>query len=224
MKKLIGILILLNIIYTSSAQQGIAVPELSKCDDLVQDFMNTYDIPGATFALAKNGKMVYMRSFGTADQAENELTQPHHLFRIASISKPITSIAIMKLVQENKLALSDKAFGSSGILGSNPYYDTVVTDNRIYDITVQQLLEHTAGWNRDLACSPNPKPPYNFSFSHCDPIAFPLHVTQELGESNLVTERALIKFLLKKDTFVPFLTFSVSIMRIFGQKWHMFLF
>jgi hypothetical protein len=48
------------------------------------------------------------------------VTQPHHLFRIASVSKPITSIAIMKLVQQGKLKLSDPVFGTNGILKNHP--------------------------------------------------------------------------------------------------------
>lgn len=83
------------LIILSQAQTGIDVPQFNSCDVLVDNFMQTYDIPGATFAIAKDGKLVYHKAFGHADTARNEMTLPYHLFRIASLSKPITSIAII---------------------------------------------------------------------------------------------------------------------------------
>src|SRR5215210_3295464 len=133
------------------AQTGIPAGSMSQCDTQMQTFLNNYQIPGATLAIAKNGRLVYMRAFGTADQAGTELTRPDHMFRIASISKPITSIAIMQLIAIGQLSLSDKPFGPGGILNGDPYFANAnVTDARIFDITIQNLLEHSAGWNRDL--------------------------------------------------------------------------
>lgn len=207
---LISILILSGLF--CSAQTGIPVPSMSACDDLVSQFMTTYNIPSATFAMAKDGKMVYMRGFGTADLANTELTQPHHMFRIASISKPITSIAIMTMVDLGQLNLNDKVFGSSGILGGNSYLSAAnVTDTRIFDITVQQLLEHSGGFNRDVDCTPNPTSPYPWNYTTCDPIGFPLHVTEVLGASNPVSEENLIRFLMEKNlSFDPGTSYNYS--------------
>lgn len=212
MKKLLFSLILLTFLISAKAQNGIDVPEMANCDNLVTQFMNQHGIPGATFAMAKNGKLVYMRSFGHADLAGTEETQPHHLFRIASVSKPITSIAVMKLIEDGQLALSDKVFGTGALLENHPYLASVaITDQRIYDITVQQLLEHSAGWNRDLNCVPSPTSPYPWGAGHCDPIGFPLHVTQVLGEANPVTEPMLIRFLLEKGlNFAPGTQYAYS--------------
>lgn len=187
------------------AQTGIPVASMSQCDTQMQTFLNNYQIPGATLAIAKNGRLVYMRAFGTANQAGTEATQPYHMFRIASISKPITSIAIMKLVENGQLNLSDKPFGPGGILNSDPYFANAnVTDTRVYNITIQHLLEHAAGWNRDLPMPPGPVSPYPWGYSHSDPIGFPLHVTQTLGEPNPVTRRAMIKFSIQKGLdFAP---------------------
>jgi CubicO group peptidase (beta-lactamase class C family) len=187
------------------AQTGIPVSSMSQCDTQMQTFLSNYQIPGATFALTKNGKLIYMRAFGTANQAGTEATQPYHMFRIASVSKPITSIAIMKLIENGQLSLSDKVFGPGGILNADPYFANAnVTDSRVYNITIQNLLEHSAGWNRDVPMPPGPLSPYPYSYPHSDPIAFPLHVTQTLGEANPVTERALIKFSIQKGlNFAP---------------------
>ena len=211
-KLLIGILILTIFAFSTFAQTGIPVGSMSQCDAQVQTLLTNYQIPGATLAIAKNGKLVYMRGFGTANQAGTELTQPYHMFRIASISKPITSIAIMKLIENGQLSLSDKPFGPGGILNVDPYFANAnITDTRVYDITIQHLLEHAAGWNRDLPMPPGPVSPYPWGYGHSDPIAFPLHVTQTLGEANPVTRRAMIKFLIQKGlNFTPGTAFAYS--------------
>ena len=99
-----------------NAQNGIPVPGMTSCDAQIQSFMNTFDIPSVTMALAKDGELKYMRSFGYANLAQNEESQPYHMFRIASISKPITAIGIMKMVEDGTIALNDKVFGPGAIL------------------------------------------------------------------------------------------------------------
>ena len=187
------------------ATTGVPSGSMGYCDGQMQRFMSNHQIPGATFAIAKNGRLIYMRAFGKANQAGTETTQPYHMFRIASLSKPITSVAIMKLIENGQLSLSDKPFGAGGILNNDSYFANAnVTDARVYDITIQNLLEHSAGWNRDLPMPEGPLSPYPWSYSQSDPVSFPLHVTQTLGEPNPVTRRAMIKFLMQKGLdFAP---------------------
>lgn len=196
-----GILLILVLItnYSSISQTGISNSVSTACDPLVTNFMNNYNIPGLSFALAKDGKLVYMRGFGTANLNNTESTFPHHLFRIASLSKPLTSIGIMKLIENGQLNLTDNVFGASGILSTNSYLSSAtITDSRIYDITLQNLLEHSAGWNRGISCFPNPTSPYPYFFNGCDPIVAPLHVAQQIGSTNPVSEEGMIYFLLEK--------------------------
>jgi CubicO group peptidase (beta-lactamase class C family) len=97
-------------------------------------------------AITKGGKLVFAKGYGLANTATDESVTPFHLFRVASISKPITSAAILKLEEEGKLSLEDFVFGESGILGNDFNY----SDERIKEITVLQLLNHTAGgWAND---------------------------------------------------------------------------
>src|SRR4028118_343657 len=194
------------------AQTGIPVGSMSQCDAQMQTFLNNYQIPGATFAITKNGKLIYMRAFGTANRAGTEMTQPYHMFRIASLSKPITSIAIMKLIENGQLNLSDKPFGPGGILNTDPYFANAnISDQRVYNITIQHLLEHSAGWNRDLPMPPGPLSPYPWGYGSSDPADFPLHVTETLGEANPVTRRAQIKFSIQKGLdFTPGTAYTYS--------------
>lgn len=204
--------LLLIFSFSASAQTGLGISQLTSCDTKVNNFLSTYGIPGGSVAIAKDGKLIYMKGFGYSDLANNDSVQPHNLFRIASVSKPITAIAVMKLVENNQLSLDDTVFGPSGILANHSYLSSAnITDQRIYNITVQQLLEHTAGWDRNVPCITGNATPYTYSPSHCDPISFPLHVTQSLGEPNPVTEEMHIKFLLEKGLdYAPGSNYSYS--------------
>lgn len=205
-------MLLLMLSHLLHAQTGIAIPQMTSCDNLVNTFMTTHSIPGLSLAIAKDGKLVYHRAFGTVDQAGTEITLPHHLFRIASVSKPITAIAIMKMVEQNQISLSDKVFGSGGLLENHSSISTAnITDARLYDITVQHLLEHAAGWDRNANCFPNPTSPYPYFFSGCDPIVAPLHVTETLGTANPATEEDMITYLLEKGVdHAPNSTYAYS--------------
>ncbi|MBN8703955.1 MAG: serine hydrolase [Bacteroidetes bacterium] len=185
----------------SIAQTGIAVFQLKKSDSLIQNFVNAHSIPGASVAITKKGNLVYNRSFGYSNIARTDSLRPYHKFRIASISKPITSIAIFKLIDMGLLTLADTVFGSNKII-TDTYYLNAISDNRIFSITIKQLLEHTAGWDRTQPCD---------TFSFCDPLSFPLHVTASLGEPNPVGDSTLIKFTLQKGlNYTPGSTFAYS--------------
>ncbi|MBX2828754.1 MAG: serine hydrolase [Flavobacteriaceae bacterium] len=186
------------------AQQGIPVPEMTSCDSDIQSFMATFGIPSVTMALAKDGELKYMRSFGTADIAASEPTHPYHIFRIASVSKPITAIGIMKMVEDGLIGLDDTVFGSGGILENHWYFsNSTIIDNDVYAITVRMLLEHSAGWDRNVNCFPDPTSPYPWFFGGCDPIVAPLHITQSQGESNPVQEEHLINYVLERNLNFP---------------------
>ncbi|MEM1001695.1 MAG: serine hydrolase [Bacteroidota bacterium] len=182
------------------SQTGITVPEMTHCDTQVQSILSTFDIPAASFSLAKNGKLVFSRAYGNTSISGNETAQPYHMFRVASVSKPITAIGIMKMVDDGLLSLSDKVFGEGGLLENHwVFKDSNISDSRVYDITVQMLLEHTAGWDRNVNCFPNPTPPYPWFFGGCDPIVVPLHITELYGTGNPVKEEHLIQFVLEKQ-------------------------
>jgi CubicO group peptidase (beta-lactamase class C family) len=197
--KYIILFLLIPFTFATYAQTGIPIPEMTHCDTQAQSFMNTFDIPGMTMALAKDGKLVYSRAFGNADLDGNQPTQPYNIFRVASVSKPITSIGIMKMMEDGLLNMNDKVFGSGGILENHWVFSNAnITDNRVYDITVQMLLEHSGGWDSSVNCNPNPTTPYPWFFSGCHPIDIPLHVTEVFGQPNPVKEEHLIQYILEK--------------------------
>jgi CubicO group peptidase (beta-lactamase class C family) len=90
-----------------------------------------------------NGQFVYDESIGMADRQHLIRANQDSLFRIASVTKPITSVTIFSLIEQGRLKLTDKVFGPSGVLGikyGKPPYKPYITD-----ITVDHLLTHTSG-------------------------------------------------------------------------------
>ena len=69
---------------------GTAVPELASFDRVVGDLMRKWGIPGGTLAVVKDGRLVLARGYGYADAEAKAPVAPDALFRIASVSKPIT--------------------------------------------------------------------------------------------------------------------------------------
>ncbi|WP_158856035.1 serine hydrolase domain-containing protein [Lunatibacter salilacus] len=134
---------------------------ISAIDSRMGDMMNEFYFPGISIAIAKNGKLVYARGYGTANQQTEEAVTPESIFRYASFAKTITGIAVMKLVQDNKLSLEDKVFGADGILGME--YGTKTYSNRITAITVDHLLHHVPGGWRNFMDDPVFDGPANLS-------------------------------------------------------------
>ena len=125
---------------------GAAVPGMGAYDQVIPDLMRKYAIPGGAVAVLRDGRLIYARGFGFADVENKRPVQPDALFRIASVSKPITGVAIMKLVEEGKLALDDRV--APFIAHLTPAQGATV-DARWEQITIRHLLNHTGGWDRD---------------------------------------------------------------------------
>jgi len=118
-------------------------------DTAIQDKMTQYNIPAISLAIVNNEKLVYVKSFGFSDKEAPTPASNDNLYRIASISKPITAIAILKLVKDGELTLDEKVFGPDGILGND--YGVPPPGSKKDLITVRHLLEHKSGWTN----SPN---------------------------------------------------------------------
>ena len=133
--------------YAAVWQAGqMKTSDLKNISNLVGNFMNKHNIPGVQVAVSRNGKLVFARGYGKADQEKNILMGPHLKGRIASISKPITSAAIMKLnAQNNSFNLNSRVVGPGSIFGNT--YGNRNYSNRERNIRVVNLLEHTAGAN-----------------------------------------------------------------------------
>ena len=116
--------------------------------------MLEHQVPGASLAVARHGKVVYANAFGFADVSSKELVQPESLFRIASISKPITAVAILQLVERGQLQLEDRVVDCLKVPFAWATRLDTPTDDRWNQITVANLLQHRGGWDRDQSFDP----------------------------------------------------------------------
>jgi N-acyl-D-amino-acid deacylase len=151
---------------------GADVPDLAAFDEMMERFVMDNEVPGAALAVAKDGRLVYARGFGYADPETKALVQPRSRFRIASVSKPITAAAILRLIEMGKLKLDDRAFELLKLTppaGAEP-------DPRLKQITIRQLLQHTAGFDRAISFDPMFRPNIIAKALGTTPPAEPEHV------------------------------------------------
>ncbi len=113
-------------------------------DAFLTGFMQRWQIPTASLAVARDGRLAYAQAFGFADLAKTRNATPRHSFRIASSSKPVTAVAVMQLVEQRRLSLDDHPFVMLAALGP-PAGATM--DARLHGITVRHLLEHSGGFD-----------------------------------------------------------------------------
>ena len=118
--------------------------EYSQLDQSFNHFIQKWDLASASVAIAKDGKLIYAKGFGYADKEDSIKAEPYSLYRVASVSKLITAVGIMRLVEDKMLSLDTKVFGKEGLLNDTVYSHYV--DKRVEDITVKNLLNHSAGW------------------------------------------------------------------------------
>jgi len=127
---------------------GLDQGAIDAIDRRLNGFRTSNGVPGLSVAISKDERLVFAKGYGVANKRTGQEVRPSHRFRIASISKPITSTAVFQLVEAGRLSLDDYVFGADGVLGTTygtPGYGRLDVDdpNRI---TVKHLLEHSAGW------------------------------------------------------------------------------
>lgn len=126
---------------------GKADKRLESLDRMMDGFLRRHRLPGAAVAVVRHGRLVYARGFGVADRQSGEVVQPQSLFRIASLSKPVTAVAILQLVEAKRLKLDDTV---AGVLQLRPEVDAA----RAERVTIRQCLQHTGGWDRSDSFDP----------------------------------------------------------------------
>lgn len=115
-----------------------------KMERYIKRWMARNGIKGASLAVMQDERLIYCKGLGWADEEAGREAEAGDIYRIASASKLITAIGIMKLCEQGHLTLDDKVFGEQGILN----YFTQYRDKRVPNITVRQLLNHTSGLSR----------------------------------------------------------------------------
>ncbi|HFB98181.1 MAG TPA: class A beta-lactamase-related serine hydrolase [Bryobacterales bacterium] len=135
---------------------GLSSERLARIDSLVEQHISQGDLAGAVTLIARHGKIVHLGVYGMADREAGRPMKEDTIFRIASMTKPITSVAVMMLYEEGRFLLSDPIskylpeFAHMTVLPPGaPRGSTPIPAKR--PITIRHLLTHTAGftyhWN-----------------------------------------------------------------------------
>ncbi|HKY98542.1 MAG TPA: serine hydrolase domain-containing protein [Gemmatimonadaceae bacterium] len=172
---------------------GTAVPSMVNVDIAVSKLMTEWHIPGGAVGVMKDGRLVYARGFGYADMEAQKEATPDALFRIASVSKPVTKAAILKLVEQGKFSLDAPAFALLPNLTPLP---GATVDPLLAFITVSHLLEHTGGWDRDMSG---------------DPMFLPLQIAAATSTPAPASAEAIVRYMMGKPLdFTPGSRFAYS--------------
>ena len=150
---------------------GLRPAQLRGVEDAVESFMKDNNIPGASLAVARDGRVQMSVGLSWITDAERPV-QPGSLFRVASLSKMLTGAAIVQLVERGQLALSDKVVNVSDM----PDH---IADARTRDIRIDHLLHHVGGWDRDI---------------EPDPIRNDVDIAADLGVDLPLTRESLVRW------------------------------
>ncbi len=109
----------------------------AEIDTYLVEQVEAADIPGLAVAVVKNGSVIFSRAYGVRELGKEEKLTSEHVFHFASVSKPFVATAIVQLAERGKLELSDP------VVKHLRYFH--LGDERYREITIQQMLNHTAG-------------------------------------------------------------------------------
>ncbi len=130
-------------------ESGPEVPELSAFDTTMKDFMVSREVSAGALAITYDSRLVFAKGYTWARKDEPVICA-ESLFRIASLSKPITSAAVFRLVEDGELKLDEKVGDVLSLACAADKYP----DPNLKDVTVLHLLQHLGGWDRDEAFDP----------------------------------------------------------------------
>jgi CubicO group peptidase (beta-lactamase class C family) len=134
---------------TAARASGFSAERLARIDRLFQQYVDQNRIAGAVALVLRDGRPVYRRVFGWSDKEAGRRMAADSIFRIASQSKALTSVAILSLMEEGKLTLNTPvsafipAFAKTTVAQKDEGGGTTVPAKRA--ITIRDLLTHTAG-------------------------------------------------------------------------------
>ncbi len=190
---------------------------LARLDEVMPRILARHEVPGATLAIMHDGKLIVARGYGWANIEAREPMRPITRFDLASVSKAITAVTILKLCEDGRLKLNERVFELLGQTRAPPGHEY---DERLRRITIQMLLNHSGGWDRT-------KP-------HGDPISYEARAARELRVRQPITAEELIYYVMgERLDFAPgteqkysnfgYMTLGAVIQHITGERYAKFV-
>ena len=134
---------------TKPKSVGLNSDSLKLAESVMQKYVDEGKLAGISTMVIKNGKMVERANFGYADLETKKPVEDNTIFRIFSMTKPITATALMMLYEEGKFQLDDKVSKFiPGFAGTKVYKSvdkSFILENQVNEITIRNLLTHTSG-------------------------------------------------------------------------------
>ncbi|MFY9152913.1 MAG: serine hydrolase domain-containing protein, partial [Prolixibacteraceae bacterium] len=137
---------------STASLAGMSEKRLQQVDQLIQDYVNKGFIPGGVFLIARDNQLVYNKTFGMKNPETKSSYKKDDIFRICSMTKAITTVAIMQLYEQGKLGIDDAvqdyipAFKKTEVLDTFNEKDSSYTTVPVKSpVTLRQLLTHTSG-------------------------------------------------------------------------------
>lgn len=165
---------------------GFAPAAAASIDALVESVLEAHGIPGASLTVAYNGNVVLSRGYGFANVETGEPMTPESRFLLASVSKSITAVTALKMVDAGTFALDDAAYSLIQPIEPPP---GMSANPEVLGITVRQMLHHEGGWDRTTSG---------------DPASWERRVMRALGVRNAPTMFDLARYMLAQPLdFAP---------------------
>ena len=122
--------------------------EFEGLDKEMKRYLRKWEMKGASVAIMRNDSLIFAKGYGWADEEKEVKMEAGHILRMASVSKLITAIGIMKLQDEDRLNIKNKVFGPEGVMKDSDL-DTLIRHSAYEHLTIEHLLRHQGGFYRD---------------------------------------------------------------------------
>jgi CubicO group peptidase (beta-lactamase class C family) len=139
---------------------GLSSERLARMDAAIHEYVDAGRTPGAVTLIARHGKVVHVDAYGKADLATGRPTRADDIFRMYSMTKPITSVALLMLYEEGKFQLTDPlsryfpAFAGVKVFAGTTPQGGMLLDSPRRPITIQDVFRHTAGFSYGFGATP----------------------------------------------------------------------
>mgnify|MGYP003705890747 FL=1 len=136
-----------NFEISSPESQGFSSEKLMLLNQAMHSYVDNNELSAIQTAIVKNGKLIHFNSYGSSDISENNALKSDDIFRIASMTKPIVSLALMKLYEEGKFKLNDPVYKYIPEFKNLTVKKRKKTKPVKNHVKVIDLLRHSAGLN-----------------------------------------------------------------------------
>jgi CubicO group peptidase (beta-lactamase class C family) len=139
---------------------GLSTERLARLNKSIHEYVDAGRTPGVVTLIARHGKVVHLDAYGKADLATGRPTRADDIFRMYSMTKPITSVALLMLFEEGRFQLTEPlskyfpAFADVKVYAGTTPQGATMLDALRRPITIQDVFRHSAGFSYGFGNTP----------------------------------------------------------------------